>query len=267
MLEKILVFFTILFLYGCNNESGVFEKMKSSEKLSNQQANLTVLAYMSLDTMFPNKIVRALAKAAGEGNLRKIDELVDLGVDVNSRGRVGVTPLFWAMKNIKGFTKLLELGADPNIILDERDGDGGSLFEWAISSNDSRFLIEMLKHGGNPNLVFGQFKHTLLFEAVTPEGKHNLDILVSFGANIDAQRSSGETPMVYAAGLGQFDVVYKLLKLGADHSISNKLGKDLVDMIEFREKTMDPNNELTNWMKKVIQFLRKDRTDTVLISK
>jgi len=60
-----------------------------------------------------------------------------------------------------------------------------------------------------------------------------------------------------AAGLGQFDLVYELLERGADYTIQNKNGDDLLDFIVFRAKTMDPKNELTRWMEKVIEWLRK----------
>ncbi len=228
--------------------------MDSSQKAANERASRTLIAYMSLETMFPDNDVRALAKAAGKGNVEKVKELVDKGIDVNATGTSGVTPLFWTMRNIEGFKILLKLGADPNIRFGDQ-GDQGSVMHWAVRSNDERFLEEALEHGGNPNLVAGQFDETPLIVAASPEGKSKASILLDRGADIDAQRLSGDTAIIVAARLGQFDLVYELLERGADFTIRNKNGRDLLDTIAFRRRTMDPDNELTRWMNKVIEWL------------
>lgn len=68
---------------------------------------------MPLNKMFLDPDVRKLAQYAGEGNLTKLDELVKQGVNVNSSGNQGATPLFWALRNenFSGFKRLLEFRA------------------------------------------------------------------------------------------------------------------------------------------------------------
>lgn len=240
-----------LILFGCNAESEIINSMESSQKAANERASRSLVAFMSLEIMFPNEKVRALAYAAGKGKVKKIEELVIKGIDVNSKGTSNATPLFWAMRNFKGFTKLLELEADPNVIFD----DGSSVIHWAVNHRDKRFLEKVLEYGGNPNLVAGQFKETPLFKAAGPEGKSKAGILLDAGADINAQDLSGDTPMMVAAGLGQFDLVYELLERGADFTIKNKKGDSLLDVIVFRKRTMDPKNELTRWMERIIEWL------------
>ncbi len=65
--------------------------------------------------IFHDRGVAALAEAAGTGNLLEIDRLVSTGVDINSIGEEGITPLLWAMMihNHDGFQRLLERGANP----------------------------------------------------------------------------------------------------------------------------------------------------------
>lgn len=255
MYKYILVVCFIIFLPICKAESDVqaeMGKMKSSQKTASKRKTQTLVAYMSLKTMFSDKKVRALAKAAGKGKVKKIEELVAQGVDVNSRGTSNATPLFWAMRNITGFQKLLELGADPNVVYD----DGGSVIHWAVIHKDESFLKAALQHGGNPNLVAGKFNETPLYEAASPEGKSKAGLLLDAGADINARGGlSGETPIMVAAGLGQFDLVYELLERGADYTIKDNTGEDLLDVIASRKKTMDPNNELYRWMEKVIEWL------------
>ncbi len=48
-----------------------------------------------------------------------MDQLIADGVDVNAKGKDNVTPLFWAFfdNKLPRFKKLLEHGADPNVLL------------------------------------------------------------------------------------------------------------------------------------------------------
>lgn len=248
------VFFScFLLLLSGKAESGEFGNMESSQAAANQRASSTLVAYMSLEVMFPDEKVRLLADAAGKGDVELVGALAAKGIDVNSKGTNNATPLFWAMHNFKGYLKLLDLGADPNIIIE----GGGSVIHWAVRNRDKRFLLEALKHGGNPNLVAGQFNETPLFKAAGPEGKDNADVLLDAGADINAQKLSGDTVIMVAAKLGQFDLVYKLLERGADFTITNKQGNNLLDIIEFRKRTMAQNNDLTQWMSKVITWLNE----------
>jgi len=242
-----------LFVTACNAQNVSWKDMDSAEKAFNERQTKELVAFMSLETMFPDEHVRALAKAAGKGRIKKIDKLVAQGVNVNSRGARNATPLFWAMQNLKGFKKLLELGADPNVVFD----DGGNIIVWAVTSKDKRFLELALEYGGNPNLISGQFNETPLFEAAGPHGKSKAVILLDAGANIDAQNLSGDTTLMVAAGLGQFDLVYELLERGADFNIQDERGDKLIDVIVFRQRTMDPKNDLTRWMEKVIEWLNE----------
>src|SRR6056297_2375536 len=91
---------------GC---SGMPE-LEREEARAAERARSELVAFMSLETMFPEPRLRALARAAGRGNVRRIDALVREGVDVNGRGTSGAVPLFWAMHDIRGFRRLLELG-------------------------------------------------------------------------------------------------------------------------------------------------------------
>jgi len=227
--------------------------MPAAESAARERASKQLVAMMSLETMFPDSEVRALAAAAGKGKIEEINKLVEQGVDVNARGARNATPLFWAMRNLDGFTRLLELGADPNVVFD----DGGSVMHWAVKHKNDAFLKAALAHGGNPNLVGGMLGETPLFEAMSYGTKRNAPILLDAGANMNAQLKNGNTPMMTAAALGQFDLVLDLLNRGADYTVKNFNGDDLADRIAFVRRTMDPHNELTDWMNKVIDWLKE----------
>ncbi len=254
MLRMFLSLFLIGLLIGCASDdevSKILRDIKQSQRDADQRASQELVAFMSLETMFPDPQVRALAKAAGKGRIRTINAWVEKGVDVNSRGTRGATSLFWAMRNAKGFKRLLELGADPNVVFD----DGSSIMNWAVIHRKEVFLKTALEYGGDPNLVAGPLGKTPLFEALGPMRKDRARLLLDAGANMNAQTINGRTPLNIAAGLGQYDLVLELLERGADYTLEDNYGFDLADIIARSQKTMDPGNELTEWMRKVIRWL------------
>jgi ankyrin repeat protein len=228
--------------------------MNAAQKDYNERANKELVAFMSLETMFPDESVRALANAARKGRIKKIDDIVRSGVDVNSRGRRGATPLFWAMRNYNGFHKLLELGADPNVVFE----DGGTIFYWAVVSNRPKILRAMLDYGGNPNTVSGSSLGTTpIFEAIW-QGTEMIDILLNAHADINARDKFGSTPMMNAAATGDYDIILYLLEHGADHKLKNNSGEDLLsrlsdDLSRGRFKTGSKQfkqvNKIFEWIK------------------
>ncbi len=225
--------------------------MEEAEKAWNERVRKEALAFMSLETMFPDESVRALAKAAGKGRIQTVEELVNSGVDVNSSGTQGATPLFWAMTNYKGFKKLLELGADPNVIY----GDGGTIMHWAVEMKDNRFLEAALEHGGNPNIVVKEsmLEDTPIFRALS-QGIEKVEILLDAGANIDARNNFGTTPVMTAVyGRFDFDLVIYLLERGADYKIKNNAGWTLANIVADKAGMLIPKAELERL--KVVEWL------------
>lgn len=227
------------------------ESLEESAKQAAARDRETAVSMMSLRTMFPDESVRSLARAAGNGNLNRVDELIEAGVDVNATGTSSATPFYWALRNRRGFELLLQHGANPNVVFD----DGDSILHTTVNIRDDRFLELALAYGGDPNLRAGSQNQTLLHEAASWEGKDKVELLLEAGADIDAQRENGDSPMMAAALFGQFDLVYELLEKGADFSILGDYCNALPELIAMRRPTMDPDNELTYWMSRVIDWL------------
>ena len=78
---------------------------------------------------FENKLVIQLCQAIEADNLPEIERLVAEGADVNAKGKGGMTPLLWAYpdNHLERFTKLLTLGADPNVTLSSDVGTRGQI--------------------------------------------------------------------------------------------------------------------------------------------
>jgi ankyrin repeat protein len=84
-----------------------------------------VLIKMSVKEIFVDSKVRKLAKAAGDGDIDLIEQMLNQVVDVNARGVANATPLMDAAQQHQFGTalQLLKLGADHRII----NGNGKTL--------------------------------------------------------------------------------------------------------------------------------------------
>jgi ankyrin repeat protein len=252
-LNLIVSVLSLAYLSACGSEmNDHIQKMDSAEKKFNEAQSREVVAFMSLDVMFPNASVRALAKAAGDGDVKKVEQLVNGGVSVNSRGAQGATPLFWAMHNLDGFKKLLELGADPNVVY----ADGNSVMKAAVVMKDRGILKAALEHGGNPNLVSSDsFGYTPIFDAMSA-GLDVVDMLLSAGADINAKGKFGATPVLVAAGRGDYEMVYRLLERGADYRLKDARGVDLAAAVSKNVGRLRSGTKWAKWQEKVIEWLQ-----------
>ena len=213
--------------------------------------------YMTPSDIFSDPQLRWLAEAAQRGDVDKIKKLIAEGVNVNGRGKYGITPLYSAAQagNKAGYKALLDNGADPNVIWTT----GDTLMNiTASSSPDPYFMRLALEHGGNPNLVAPRTGATPLLAATTVTGKGNIPALIKAGANLNQQMPvSGETAMMEAVDdFGQFDVVYELLRAGANYKLQNAQGWDIRDFVQDSYGDSVPSDEI-KWRNKVIEFLKQ----------
>ena len=195
-----------------------------------------------------------LARAAAAGNLAEIKKQLAEGTDPNIIGKHDITPIWWAAwtQNLKGFTALLEAGANPNLCRRE----GLSLMILITRMKDPRYLEEALNHGGDPNFRDVNPIKTPIFEAVMySDALRQRELLLSAGANLNAQDGNGETPIMRAIeARGDYKLVWEFLQRGASYNIETSYKKTLADMIGIR--LINPASDQYSWREKVIEFLR-----------
>jgi ankyrin repeat protein len=250
-------------LSACAQSPIDFEGMRKAEETFQKRQREELVILMSLETMFTDEKVRELANAAGRGRVKAIEEMVAKGVNVNARGKKDVPPLFWALRqsNLEGFTKLLELGANPNAVFAD-----SSIMHWATQHENLEFLRITLKHGGNPNLVAGISGETPLLETITLAGRDRRDamrLLLASGAEINARAMSrsrmipvsGRTPLMKAAGMGRFDIVFELLEIGADYKIKDDYGTDLTYYVSQKINAFIPGSPQEKDFQRVFNWL------------
>jgi ankyrin repeat protein len=207
----------------------------------------------SADEIFSGQCLE-LARAAADGNLKRMTALLGDKELVNCRGYADTTPLYWAIAerrgSVEGAKRLLESGADPDQQLE--DGDG--MLHIAVLRGEARFVQLLLDHGANPNLA-GRGGWTPLF-SLQNESAEIVRMLLRAGANPDYQSSFGETPMMYLAATSQYGVVLVLLESGADWQLKDKSGHSLLNVMEIGSANWDTQSpEYSNYLK-VREFLR-----------
>ena len=175
------------------------------------------------------------------GDTNKMGKMIKEGLDINTRGKDGMTFLIYAYLklNKKSFEYLLEHGADPNIIMESNEKPEGwvnmnfSLSALTLATEDKYdtfYLKSCLEHGGNPNAViytkysndyiFG--RHILYNAIVDAESLTNIKLLVEAGSDVNGLKKEPgtSTPLSQSIDIDRYDIAIYLLEKGADPEIS-----------------------------------------------
>lgn len=196
--------------------SELLRRIDDDNRAYRERQRLRSIVHMSLDRMFPDRRVRELAAAAGRGRLARVDELLAAGVDPNARGTSGATPLWWAFskRSLRGFVRLLEAGADPNLTMGTSKT---TVMHEATWPDDLRFLETALAHGGDTEIREGIMQWTPVFKsAMNAAGDvRALKMLMAAGADLEAEDEDGYTVAMFSEN--RPDVLYELVIRSADY--------------------------------------------------
>lgn len=222
---------------------------------------------------FDDQGVIALCKDVERDDLGDIDRLVLEGVDVNSQGHEGWTPLFWSVlgdapADRKSFARLLEHGADPNRPLKAHSNkwffyfglrDGDSVTSLAAGSPNPALLNTVLAYGGDPNYLNPDLRRTPIFLAVRERLPKNVERLLDAGADVDHVTIDGVTPLAVALERSDYDMALLLLKADADWRTADCNGY----RTEFDVVTCIDSGRCNhmNSFHEVVDFLKSDGFD------
>jgi hypothetical protein len=198
-----------------------------------------------------------------------------------------MTPLLWAFPDNKldRFQKLLELGADPNVVI-QSDFDshgamvaGESVTHMACRTEFPGYFEQVFSHGGNPNLVYSPLADHLqplfsVIDGVASNKFEKVKRLVAIGATLDTAAGidgDGLTPAMDAVAHGQYDVALELLESGANPNVYRKLdNQKLIHIVlgdaERREPYWTPKQKsdhqnLVDWLVKHGQSVDEAKAD------
>jgi ankyrin repeat protein len=170
-----------------------------------------------------------LARAVDRNDWDRIDRLVyERGIDPDTIfDHQGRPLLLWPLvtRNPMGLHLLLNVGATPDVRLQSTGIAVGGAAETALveaaGMADSRYLIELLQRGGDPN-GRNAAGEPLLYVAFVSGHWDNVQLLIMAGANLDTTRSGAsdyDTVLSWYAKIGRFDRLYWLLDHGGDPTL------------------------------------------------
>ena len=215
--------------------------------------------------VFSDEDVIALAIAAQEGNIEELNRLSEQGIDVNAVGRGKITPLLCAFStsNKAGYTRLLELGASPNI----QTNDGlGIMYFASAAADDSEWIELALRFGGDPNFVYARSrshpKSTPIFSAINRHHVRAVELLIEAGVDLTHKNDDGQTAMGFALINHRYDIVYLLLRAGADHRDGLVLRETAIERTRRylehpHDDFLDPEQVQGPWAEKCLEILEE----------
>lgn len=161
-----------------------------------------------------NKAAEKLVDAALYGNLKKVQELIASGVDVNAVSSSDRTALSLAIQggHIQVIQAMLDAGANPNLPDQTDEGDrGNSPLMEAASTFFATNRSDMVR------------------------------LLIGRGADVNQQDAQGNTALMHALRYSDVDVIQALIAGGADLNIRDCEGNTALMQAEYGRKTKAVN--------------------------
>jgi ankyrin repeat protein len=174
----------------------------------------------------PIEINSALGGAADKGCTDLAVKLLDAGGSLESRDRLGRTPLARAAKG--GHTDLVELFLSRGAPVNARDLVGSTPL-FLAAEEDNRAVVEvLLKHGADLTLP-GRSGLTPLAAAAYMGNAGLVALLLDKGADPKAVDATGKSAICYAGGRGFPAIVRMLLERGVD--VNTHYGNNLTALM------------------------------------
>ncbi|KAM9481220.1 ankyrin repeat, SAM and basic leucine zipper domain-containing protein 1 isoform 1-T2 [Clarias gariepinus] len=187
---------------------------------------------VSKQTTVPGDTVAVMKRAITAGDVDLVRQLLDTGMDVETRLGFDWTPLMCAVH--VGHSELAKLLLDRGASANFSSGHYTVLMAACTANsvseeNISKCMALLLSRNADPN-ISSRRRVTCLMLAARYGYSQVINLLVSHGAELNFQDDSGYTALMLAVQHGHETAVLKLLQLGADKSIKSKAGNTAADL-------------------------------------
>ena len=177
-------------------------------------------------SLLPGTVVASteLKNFAEKGMVENLRELLDSGVDVNSRLNDGSTALHWAVlrDQYESASLLLDKGTDPVAL----NRNGISPLFLAVQNGNEKIVSLLLDAGADPNTV-SESGETILMTAAHTGVPEVADLLIRNGALIDyPDPDFNQTALMIAIREGHTDMVSMLIRYGANVDARTRVGQE-----------------------------------------
>lgn len=182
--------------------------------------SFTLFGGQSIAGTFRDNGVRALVQEAIAGNSTGVARVAGRGVDVNTVGNNGTTPLLWAVneRSYEGIEALLKAGADPNLVTPQV---GHSAVYFVSMGDDPELLALLLRFGGDAkNDGAKRIEDRPLYQAAAKGRIANLKLLLAAGVDINTHDRFDESAATATLALAKFEALAFLLNNGYTFNLS-----------------------------------------------
>jgi uncharacterized protein len=161
-----------------------------------------------------DKLTSGFIEAARRGDVQRLQDVIEAGVDIRAFGERGVTALHEAASGgeIEIIQILLALGVEPDI---QSEGDRSTPLREAVSLgwDNAQVVTTLIEAGANPHLLIESW--TLLMTAVNKEKLAVAKALIDAGVDVNATTSDGTTALEIARRTRNAKMVQLLKDAGA----------------------------------------------------
>ncbi|KAK9516227.1 hypothetical protein VZT92_024170 [Zoarces viviparus] len=184
-----------------------------------------------VDDAVPQDNESLLKRAINGGDVGTVQQLLDNGVDVETRLGFEWTPLMCAVSvaNYELAKLLLDRGASANFSKDHWTVLMASCTASASEDKTARCVEILLSRNADPNMV-DRSQMTCLMLAARSGYSKVINLLVSHGADVNVQDVNGYSALSVAVQYGREEAMLKLLQLGANKTLRTKAGKSPADL-------------------------------------
>jgi len=196
-----------------------------------------------------------VAKAIRKNNPKAIEQLVKTQPTINldKPGKGGMTLLFWAAAHRYPNTveKLLQMGANPNVVLDDGKDKTHIIAMCASGKIDKTFEL-LLKYNADPN---GEMQGTpAIFKTVYARRFDRMRLLLDKGADINAIDKQTDSSLAhFCAKLNIYEQVAYLIEQDADFNRKSNIGGSVAYQVQESRGKLNEHSE--KWRTIVEQML------------
>jgi uncharacterized protein len=148
--------------------------------------------------------------------------LIEAGADLNRRNAEGTPPIAKVLGNQE--TVMLQLLLDKGAAVDAKNGEGCTALTIAVTYGYPN-AVQLLLHRGADIEAVDSSEHTALSHAISTRNKEMMTLLLKNKANIEHEvLDGGATPLSWASQLGYVEEVELLLSFGADVNHAGEYG-------------------------------------------
>ena len=170
------------------------------KRVTSQRSTIWVMALVFITGCSTATPAEKLRQAAIDGNLVRVETLLNQGVDIHGADAKGTTPLFLAAQHghQQVVARLLEQGA----VVNQARQDGVTPLFVAARQGHRDIVALFLNKGANVNAQSGVGGVTLLHVSAYRNDHALVTLLLQHGADKQARMNSGERPIDLARQQG-----------------------------------------------------------------